>query len=52
LGAADAASAAPKGVVAADEPASAPAIPGVVDPVIKAASDVDIQSINKGLGLK
>jgi EpsD family peptidyl-prolyl cis-trans isomerase len=49
---ADAASAAPKGVVAADEPASAPAIPGVVDPVIKAASDVDIQSINKGLGLK
>jgi EpsD family peptidyl-prolyl cis-trans isomerase len=49
---ADAASAAPKGAAApVDEPAPA-THPIVVDPAIKAASDVDMQSMNKGLGIK
>jgi EpsD family peptidyl-prolyl cis-trans isomerase len=49
---ADAASAAPKGAAAAsDEVASAPQ-PIIVEPAGKAASDVDMQSVNKGLGIK
>jgi EpsD family peptidyl-prolyl cis-trans isomerase len=49
---ADAASAAPKGAAApSDDAASAPQ-PIIAEPVVKAASDVDIQSMNKGLGIK